>query len=172
MRTKLKLSFCGVNARHKNGVAKRAVKTVSECARALMLHAALHCDGEVTRDLWPMAVDHATYLYNHLPNESGIAPVDLFTGITAPRHKLKSLHMWGAPIYVLGSVLQAGKKLPRWQPRSRRGMFVGFSPVHSSDVPLILNLRTGHISPQYHVVFDDRFSTVPSCPSDKDPPTW
>ena len=167
-----KLSFCGVNAHHKNGVAERAIRTVSECARALMLHAALHWDHEVTSDLWPMAVDYATYLYNHIPTEKGIAPVDLFTGVTVPRHKLKNLHMWGAPAYVLDPTLQAGKKLPRWQPRSRRGVFVGFSPVHSSDVPLILNLRTGHISPQYHVVFDDQFSTVASRPSDKDPPTW
>ncbi len=27
---------------------------------------------------------------------------------------------------------------------------------------LILNLSTGHVSPQYHVVFDDTFSTVSS----------
>ena len=31
-------------------------------------------------------------------------------------------------------------------------MFVGFSQVHSSLVPLVLNVSTGKISPQYHVV--------------------
>ena len=46
-------------------------------------------------------------------------------------------------------------------------MFVGFSPVHSSLVPLVLNVRTGKISPQYHVVFDDKFTTVNSLPSNK-----
>ena len=51
-------------------------------------------------------------------------------------------------------------------------MFVGFSKQHSSDVPLILNLRTGHISPQFHVVFDDTFSTVPSIKEDDAPPAW
>ena len=167
-----KMSYCGVNAHHKNGVAERAVRTVSECARALLLHAACHWEHEVTSDLWPMAVDYAVYIYNRLPNEKGIAPIDLFTGMTAPRHKLRDLHKWGAPVYVLDPVLQAGKKLPRWQPRSRRGMFVGFSNVHSSDVPLILNLRTGHVSPQYHVVFDDDFSTVCSIPANADPPSW
>ena len=54
------------------------------------------------------------------------------------------------------------KKLPRWQPRSRRGVFVGFSTLHSSEVSLVLNLQTGSITPQYHVVFDDCFSTVSS----------
>ena len=49
---------------------------------------------------------------------------------------------------------------------------MGYSTVHSSDVPLVLNLHTGHISPQYHVVFDDSFSTVPSLAPDDDPPTF
>ena len=48
-------------------------------------------------------------------------------------------------------------------------MFVGFSSAHSSDVLLILNLRTEHLSPQYHIVFDDDFSTVPSLESDSEP---
>ena len=39
-------------------------------------------------------------------------------------------------------------------------MFIGFSHEHSSTVGLILNLRTGNISPQYHVVYDERFETV------------
>ena len=40
-------------------------------------------------------------------------------------------------------------------------------------MPLILNLRTGHLSPQFHVVFDDDFSTVPSLSSDSEPsPFW
>jgi hypothetical protein len=42
------------------------------------------------------------------------------------------------------------------------GMFLGFSHEHSSLVPLVLNLSTGHVSPQYHVIFDDNFETVPS----------
>ena len=33
-------------------------------------------------------------------------------------------------------------------------------------------MKTGHISPQYHVVFDDTFSTVPSLADDEVPPTF
>jgi hypothetical protein len=82
------------------------------------------------------------------------------------------MHVWGCPTYVLDPKLQEGKKLPRWQPRSRQGMFLGLSPKHSSDVPLILNLQTGSISPQYHVVFDDMFSTVVSIGITEDAPTF
>lgn len=44
-------------------------------------------------------------------------------------------------------------------------MFVGFSKDHSSLVPLCLNILTGKITPQFHVVFDDRFTTVASLPA-------
>ena len=167
-----KIQYCGVNAHHKNAVAERSIRTVSECARALLLHAALHWKTGIDSSLWPMAVSYAAYLYNHLPNHRGIAPADLFTGVQIPRHKLKSFHTWGCPVYVLDPQLQQGRKLPRWEPRARRGIFMGYSTVHSSDVPLVLNLHTGHISPQYHVVFDDSFSTVPSLAPDDDPPTF
>ena len=49
---------------------------------------------------------------------------------------------------------------------------MGLNPRHSSDVPLILSLQTGSISPQYHVVFDDTFTKVESIPEDTDPPSF
>ena len=89
-----------------------------------MSHAAVHWENGLISEMWPMAVDYAVYLYNHLPNEKGIALANFFTGVTSPRHKLRDFHMWGAPVYVLHSKIQSGKKLPRWQPRSRKGIFV------------------------------------------------
>ena len=167
-----KVNYCGVNAHHKNAVAERSIRTVSEMARAMMLHSSIRWKHGIDSSLWPMAIDYSTYIYNHTPNRQGIAPADLFTGSTVPRHKLKDIHVFGCPVYVLHPTLQQGKKLPRWQPRSRRGVFVGFSPKHSSDVPLVLNLQTGSISPQYHVVFDDTFSTVISIDEDENPPSF
>ena len=51
-------------------------------------------------------------------------------------------------------------KIPKWDPRIRRGVNMVFSKMHSTQVVLVLNLLTGSISPQYHVVFDDMLSTV------------
>jgi hypothetical protein len=164
------IRYCGANAHHKNGVAERAVQSVSNMARAMLLHASAHWKNGIDSSLWPMAVKYATHLYNHLPNAQGLCPADLFTGSTVPRHRLQDIHVWGCPIYVLDPKLQAGQKLPRWQPRSRRGVFMGFSYLHSSEVPLILNLQTGSITPQYHVVFDDYFSTVTSVEREEEPP--
>jgi hypothetical protein len=38
---------------------------------------------------------------------------------------------------------------------------MGLSQQHASEVPLVINLRTGSITTQFHVVFDDLFTTVP-----------
>jgi hypothetical protein len=164
-----KIQYCGANAHHKNGIAERAIQTASNMARARILHAVTHWKDGINSTLWPMAVKYSSYLHNHLPNSRWLCPADLLQGSTVPRHHLRNLHDWGAPTYVLDPQLQSGNKLPRWQPCSCRGIFLGFSTIHSSEVPLILNLVTGSITPQFHVVIDDTFSTVPSLVSTEDP---
>jgi hypothetical protein len=42
------------------------------------------------------------------------------------------------------------------------GLFLGFSDLHSSLVPLVLNVDMGHISLQFYVIFDNKFETVTS----------
>ena len=55
---------------------------------------------------------------------------------------------------------QDGNKVPHWDSRVRIGAYVGHSPRHAGNVALILDLATGHVSLQFHVVFDDSFSTI------------
>ena len=69
-------------------------------------------------------------------------------------------HVWGCPAYVLEPKLQKGQKLPKWNQRSRLGQFLGYSAEHSSLVANIRHLKTGYVSPQHHVVYDDLFQTV------------
>ncbi len=52
------------------------------------------------------------------------------------------------------------------------GIYVGRSPSHASNVCLIPNPRMGHVSPQFHVVYDDDFMTVPYLRSADVPPHW
>jgi len=161
-----------VNGHHQNRVAERGVCMVSEMAQAMILHATLQWNMGIDSSFWPMTVSYATYLYNHLPANHGIAPANLFTGVQVPCHKLRHLHVWGCPVYILDPTLQQGKKLPCWEPRMRLGVFVGFSQVHATDVPLVLNRTTGSISPQYYVVFDNLFTTVLQGESDTVPDHW
>ncbi len=52
------------------------------------------------------------------------------------------------------------------------GIFVGCSPFHASNVELILNLRRGHALLQFHVVYDDDFTTVFYLHTATVPPHW
>jgi hypothetical protein len=86
------------------------------------------------------------------------SPEELFS--TSPvRPTTRFLHPFGCPVYVLCDDLQGGKSIPRWDERSRVGVYVGHSAQHSPTVSLILNPQTGYISPQFHCVFDDNFDT-------------
>ena len=44
--------------------------------------------------------------------------------------------------------------------------------MHAGSVALVLNPKTGHVSPQYHVVFDDNFTTVHHMRDGTLPPSW
>jgi hypothetical protein len=62
-------SFSGVGAHHQNGAAEGAIKTITSGVRTIMLHAILHWPEQTTLDLWPFAMDHAVYCWNHLPSK-------------------------------------------------------------------------------------------------------
>ena len=39
-------------------------------------------------------------------------------------------------------------------------MYLRCTLVHSDTIGRILNLETGHVSPQFHVVYDEKFATA------------
>ena len=70
-------------------------------------------------------------------------------------------HTWGCPVLFLEAPLQRGpEEIPKWEPTKRTRLYPGHSPFHTRSVALLFNTITGNISPHYHVVFDDTFSTV------------
>jgi hypothetical protein len=156
--------FSGVGAHHQNGVAERGIQTITRWARAMVLHAAIHWPDEADLALWPFALEYAAFIWNHLPREDHfLSPVEIFTSTKSKDYSnILRTHVWGCPVYVLDPRLQDGKKVPKWQPRSKRGQFLGFSPDHSSTIGMIRNISTGYVSPQFHVVYDDYFSSVPN----------
>lgn len=170
------IDFSAVGGKHQNGAAERAIRTISDLARANLLHAQLHWPDKTDLSLWPMAVDYAVYIYNNTPRkDTKLAPIEIWTGCKSNYQVLRSAHVWGCPVYVLEPKLQDGKKIPKWQPRSRRGQFLGRSTKHASSAALIENVTTGSISTQFHVVFDDWFATVSSTNSMDDvehPDEW
>jgi hypothetical protein len=134
-----------------------------------MLHLATHWPQQANASFWPQAVDYAIWVFNRMPNmESGISPNELWSSARGNAGtELSRAHVFGCPVYVLDAALQDGKKIPKWNPRARLGLFLGFSDVHSSQVPMVLNVATGKVLPQFHVIFDNKFETVHSLPTDE-----
>jgi hypothetical protein len=166
------ITLSGVSAQFQNGAAENAIKIVVRNARTMMIHATLRWPGFVEKDLWPMALSHAAYLFNITPNmETGVAPISTWTKTTQETNALRNSHTWGCPVYVLTPKLKDGQKIPKWEPRSCRGQYVGNSPLHASTVGLVRNLQTGSITPQFHLVYDDYFETVHSR-EDQEPANW
>ena len=121
--------------------------------------------------MWHLAVQYSTYVYKTLPWANNISPSDLFFGSTLPWHKLQNMHVWGCPVYVLSPTLQSGNKISWWEPRSRCGVFCGLSTIHSSEVHQVLNLTTGSTTTQFHMVFDDLFTTASLIQRDEELPS-
>jgi hypothetical protein len=78
------LRFCGTNAYHQNGVAKRAIQLISNMARAMILHARMHWKDGIDASLWPIGVQYAFHVYNNTPKD-GVSSADIFYGTTLPR---------------------------------------------------------------------------------------
>jgi hypothetical protein len=123
------LSLSGVGAHHQNAVAERAIGTVVSLARTMMLHSKMRWPKGVSTKLWPMAMKHAEFIVNHVPNLNNVCPLDVVLKTVVPRHQLKNLHIWGSLCYVLDPKLQDGKKIPKFEPRSRQGLNLGWSPI-------------------------------------------
>ena len=156
------MTYCGVGAHHQNGVSERAIRSIVSWTRAVMMNQMLHWPAGFDEANWSLAMEHACWIWNNLPRQdSRLTPEELFTGLKLPNHdSLNNLRVWGCPVWVLHPRLQTASKIPRWKPRSRLGVYVGQSDSHHGSVGRILNLRSGHISPQWHCAQDEKFQSV------------
>jgi transposase InsO family protein len=156
-------TFSAVGSKWQNGNAERSVQTLLWMSRSSMLHCSLRwaTNDADSPSLWPQALSYSEFLFNRTPSMSnGLTPLERLTQRKSDHQDLLRAHVWGAPTYVLDSRLQDGNRVPRFDQRARLGQFLGFSPEHSTMVGLIRHCLTGHISAQYHTVYDDTFDTV------------
>ena len=126
----------------------------------MLLHAINQWPNMLSIHLWPYAFRHANEVFNTLPyHQDGASPLERFNNV-AVSPKIRHFNAFGCPAYVLDNKLQGNQSLPKWQQRARLGIYLGPSPNHSRSIGLILNPRTGHGSPQFHVKYDNFFETV------------
>ena len=147
------IPFCGVGAHHQNGVAEACVKVSTLGACTLLFYAQRLWPEAITTMLWPFASLEFIWTQNHYYfDKTGKSPYMKFASIDS-HPSLVDQHPWGCPVYVLESKLHNDSKgLPKWEPHSHLGIYLGHTPVHAGSVTLVLNPGTGHVSPQYHLV--------------------
>ena len=151
------ISFCGVDANFQNGIAERRIRDMQGHTRTSMLYAMNKWRKMILICLWPYAMRYANDVANATPKKGeNSSPLEKFSGVqVAP--KLRHFHSFGCPTYVLDNAIQSRQGAPKWRQRSRLRVYLGPSPNHARSVALVLNPCTGHMSPQFHVKFDDFF---------------
>ena len=154
------ISYAGVNAHFQNGIAEKRIRDLQESARKMLLHAKSRWSEAVSINLWPYALRNANDKICMIPDSlDGTSKYERFVNADISM-KIKTHHTIFCPVFALNNSLQAGNKISKWLPRARLGINLGISPRHSRTVSLVLNLRTGLVSPQFHIIHDDFFETV------------
>ena len=86
---------------------------------------------------------------------------------------INHFNTWGFPVYTLDSRLQDGhRNIPEWDPRAHAVIYLRHSIVHANSGVIILNPKTGHVSPQFHCVFDDHFTNFTHTRNGRVPSNW
>ena len=126
----------------------------------MLIHSMHKCKDAAALQLWPYAIRLASEVINLNPrSKDGAIPLSLFSRSSEPP-RLETLHPLGCPACVLENALQQGNKIRKWENRSRIGMYLGPSPTHARSVHLILSIKTGLVSPQFHVKFDSFYEMI------------
>ena len=165
------LTYCDIGAHHQNKIVKK-IKLGCYSARTVLLHTNRKQSDVISASLWPYTIQTMVERHNRLSlNTDGQIPIENFVNID---HDIDPtiFHIWGFPLYIITKSNQGATRTPKWETRSRTGIYLGYSPCHTSTVALVLNLRTGYISPQFHVFFDEKLSTAPYMTLFDPSPNW
>ena len=138
----------------------------------MMIHAAIRCPEHSECYIWPLSIRHALQLHNELIIMMlHLMPTEICLCSKSSYILLINSHPWVCPVYALEPQIQDGGKLPKWEPRSQCGKYMGASPLRTSAVILLRSLTTIRMTPKFHVVYNDLFETSHSS-DDTRPAVW
>ena len=75
------IRFSGTGATHQNGVSERGIQTVIQMDYIILIHSAILIpQGNITAELWPVAIDHVVCIYNQMfCKDSGLSAYELWS---------------------------------------------------------------------------------------------
>jgi hypothetical protein len=134
------ITFCGVGAHHQNGIVEVKNRDLTRGARTLLLHGMRMWPQMIDSMFWPFAMKAMAERMNTLQiNINGTTPESILYGINNDDIPVKTFHTLFCPEYVLDSRLHTAGAPgpPKWEPRSRIGVYLGHSPFHAENVALV-----------------------------------
>ena len=104
----------------------------------------------------------------------GRTPESILHSIDTEDIPVKLFHTLFFPGYFLDARLHSAGRYgpPKWEARSRIVMYLVHFPFRAGIMSLVWNPTTDRVSPQYHVVFNDNFTTVQYMGSGTIPTNW
>ena len=135
-----KRPFCGVEAYHRNGIVKNKKNIMTTDARTLLLHSIKLWQKMIDEIFFPFAIKYTAEWLNSLYIDHKVrSPEHILHIVNTEEIPVKSFHTLFSPIYVIYARIQnsgeAGK--PKWELRSRIGVYLGHLPLHYGSVALV-----------------------------------
>jgi hypothetical protein len=146
------ISYCGVGGHHQNALAENCIGILCQNALAMLLHATLLWPEALNTNLWPIALCISDDICNLQPREDGNCYLN-FLSLSDVNPSFADYHPFGCPVVALDDHLStAGDSIPKWEQSSWVGANLGNSKYHASIVPLVLNLKTSHVTSPFMFV--------------------
>ena len=145
-------------------ITEQAIQTILGEAQTLLMHAAIQWPDTADTNLWQMAINYTptstiTCHWHACPDEFPFRSTSF--SLTFSRHA-----------HLGYSLLCPQPQTPGWTEATQMEATIMLRSLHSFQsfpcilCPLVLNLNTGKISPQFHIVFNDWFTSVLSTGAD------
>ena len=74
---------------------------------------------------------------------------------------MKKFHTFGSPCFIPDPNFCQKKYIPKWTPQSIKDIYLVILTHHAGSVALVLKIKTGYISAQFQIVFDDDLQQQP-----------
>ena len=154
-------------------MAERCTRKTTTTSCIMSLYAKRCGPKAMTHVLWHFAIAESINMENNFTIEDEGQTILQKSKAIDSWLLLRDQHVWGCPTYVLEIKVQASSKvLPKWYPRDRIGVCLGSSPYHAGNISPVLIPSSGHVYPQFHLVFDDDFTLIPALRSNIVPLNW